>query len=97
MYTSSDTKLEWPGEGLLFESDSINAGGHYSSHPRSIIEVRPEALGTHQEAISRRPEQMYTPSEDWNGLGSDHYSSWTRINTGGLKCSHYLSHFLGHY
>ena len=27
MYTSSDTRLEWPGEGPLFESDSKNARG----------------------------------------------------------------------
>ena len=42
--------------------------------------------GTHQETKSRRPEQMYTPSDtrlEW--LGQDHYSSQTRISAGGLK------------
>ena len=49
MYTSSDTRLEWPGEGPSFESDSNRRRGpkrgHYSSHSKAIIEVRPAALG----------------------------------------------------
>ena len=35
MYTSSDTRLEWPREGPLFELDSNARGpkwGYYSSH-----------------------------------------------------------------
>ena len=36
MYTSSDTRLEWPREGPLFESDANKhkgaKRGHYSSH-----------------------------------------------------------------
>ena len=27
MYTPSDTRLEWPGEGILFESDSNKRRG----------------------------------------------------------------------
>ena len=38
MYTPSDTRLEWPGEGTLFESDS-------KCTPGTIIEVMLEALG----------------------------------------------------
>ena len=45
----------------------------------------------HHETISRRPEQMYHLPQDWNGLGRGHYSSPTRVNAGGLECSHYLS------
>ena len=37
MYASSNTRLGWPGEGPLFESDSNKRQGpkqgHYSSHP----------------------------------------------------------------
>ena len=38
MYTPSDTRLEWPEEGLLFESDSNECSG-------GIIEVMLGALG----------------------------------------------------
>ena len=38
MYTPSDTRLEWPEEGLLLESDSIECSG-------GIIEVMLGALG----------------------------------------------------
>ena len=107
MYTSSDTRLEWPGEGPLFESDSNKCWGT-KTRPLCESPPRPSFLlksglqplgryGTDQETRSRRPEQMYTPTtQDWNGLGRDHCSIWTRLNAEGLKCSHYLSHFLGH-
>ena len=38
MYVPSDTRLEWPEEGLLFESDSNECSG-------GIIEVMLGALG----------------------------------------------------
>ena len=42
--------------------------------------------GTHQETIGGTPEQMYIPSDhDWIRLARGHYSSRTRINTGGDK------------
>ena len=45
MYTSSDTRLEWPGEGHYSSPTQINAGGakrgRYSSH----LLGRPAALG----------------------------------------------------
>ena len=105
MYTSSETKLEWPGEGPLFESDSnkrqrAKTGPLFESLPRPLLKSGLQPLGrygTHQETISRRPEQMYLHlTQDWNGLGSDYHSSRTRLNFGGLKCSQYLTHFLGH-
>ena len=68
MYTSSDTRLEWPGEGPLFESDSTKRWGAetlplFESPPRPLLKSGPQPLGrygTHQETISRKPEQMYT-------------------------------------
>ena len=76
MHTSSDTRLEWPVEGSLFESDSNKRQGpnrgHYSSHLKVIIEVRPAALfryDTHQ-TISGRLEQVYLQSDprlEWPG------------------------------
>ena len=62
MYTSSDTRLEWHGEGPLFESP-----------PGPLLKSDLQSLGrygTHQETISRRPEQMLTPSDtrlEWLG------------------------------
>ena len=38
MYTPADTRLEWPKEGLLFESDSKECSG-------GIIEVVLGAIG----------------------------------------------------
>ena len=101
LYTSPDTRLEWPGEGPLFELDSNKRWGqkpgHYSSHPRPSLKLGLQPLGrfdTHQETINKRPESHLT--QDWNGVGRDHYSSRTGLNTGGPKCSHCLSHFLDH-
>ena len=65
MYTSSDTRLEWPGEGLLFKLDSNK---RWRAKMQSIFESFPGPLlnsgvgplaryGNHQETISRRPEQ----------------------------------------
>ena len=63
MYTPSDTRLEWPRKGPLFESDSNKRWGNkirplFESPPGSLVRY-----GTHQETISGRPEQMYTPSD----------------------------------
>ena len=79
MYTSSDRKLEWPGEGPLFESDSNKRGGRmgplFDSPPRPLLKSDLQPLGrygTHQETISRRPEQIYTlsdPRSEWLGEG----------------------------
>ena len=67
MYTLSDTRLEWLREESLFESNSNKRWGpirgHYSSH--LLVEVRPTALGQIWDppgSISRRPEQVYLPS-----------------------------------
>ena len=72
-FASSDTRLEWPGEEPLFESDlnkHCRGGGanwgHYLSHLPGHYGSQgmgPLArYGSHQETISRRPEQMYTSS-----------------------------------
>ena len=50
MYTSSDTGLEWNGEGPLFESDlnkrwGPKTGATIQVTSRAITEVRPAALG----------------------------------------------------
>ena len=66
--------------GLLFKSDSIKRLGSklrllFESPPRPLLKLslRPlDRYGTHQETISRRPEQMYTPSDtglEWLGEG----------------------------
>ena len=68
MYTPSDTRLDWPEEGLLFESDLNECSG-------GIIEVMLGLLaryGTHQETMSGRLEQVYLPSDSrldlpWEG------------------------------
>ena len=68
MYTSSDTRLEWPGKGPLFESDSNKCPGAkmgplFESPPWPLLKLGLQPLGrygTHQETISRKPEQMYT-------------------------------------
>ena len=61
----------------------------FESPPGPLLKSALQPLGrygTHQETISRIPEQMYTLSDtrlEW--LGRDHYSSRTRISAGGLK------------
>ena len=74
MYTLSDTRLEWP-EGHYSSRTQINAGTKtgplFESLPRPLLKSGPQPLGrygTHQETISRRPEQMYPSSDtrlDW--------------------------------
>ena len=64
--------------GPLIESDSnkcwgLKTGPLFKSPPGPLLKSGLELLGrygTHQEAISRRPEQMYTPSDtrlEWLG------------------------------
>ena len=73
MYTSSDTRLEWPREGPLFESDlnkrwRPKTGPLFESPPRSLLKsglLPLDRYGTCQEIISRRLEHMYTPSDTW--------------------------------
>ena len=84
MYTSSDTRLEWPEEGPLFMSDSNKRQGSETgplseSPPGPLLKSGLQPLfryGTHQ-TISGRLEQVYDGSltQDWNGLGSGYYSS----------------------
>ena len=65
-------------------------------HPSKIWNVR--RYGSHQETISRRPKQMYSPSDtglEW--LGEGHYSSRSQINALRPNCGYYLSHLLSHY
>ena len=79
MYTLSDTRLEWPGEGPLFESDSNKRQGPlFESPSRPLLKSGLQLFfryGTHQ-TISRRLEQVYLtsyPRLEWPGEG--HYSS----------------------
>ena len=69
MYTSFDTRLEWPREGSLFELELNKRWdpkwGHYSSqllgHYESQAYWPVDRCGTCQETISRRLEHMSTP------------------------------------
>ena len=64
MYLPSDPRLEWPGEGSLFELNLMLEPkcGHHSSHPWAIIYVRPGSLGQvrHQcKSLSYAAEYVY--------------------------------------
>ena len=80
MYTLSDTRLQWLGEGLLFKLDShtrwrAKLQPIFESFPGPLLKSGVGSLaryGNHQETISRRHEQMYTPSDirlEWPGEG----------------------------
>ena len=64
MYTSSDTRLGWPGKGPLFEPDSnkrlgAKTGPLFELSTRPLLKLGLQPLGrygTHQETVSRRPE-----------------------------------------
>ena len=99
----SDTRLEWPGEGPLFESNSnkrrgAKTGPLFESPPRPLLKSGLQPLGrygTYQETIGMRHEQMYTLlTQDWNGLRRSQYSSRTQINAGGPIRGHYAGHLL---
>ena len=79
MYTSSDTRFEWPGEGPLLKSDSnkrqgAKTGPLSESPPRPLLKSGLQRLfryGIHQ-TISGRLEQVYLPSDpilEWPGEG----------------------------
>ena len=76
VYFPFDPRLEWPGEGPLFKSDSNKCQG-LKMRPqfeslKAIIEVSPGALG--QETISGR--SIFHLTKDWNGLHAErHYLS----------------------
>ena len=83
------SRLEWPGEGLLFELDLKKRWGpkcsYYSSCP--LCHYWSQVWGPlgqyciYQETVSRRPEQVYLPlDQDCNDLERGHYLSRTRIN-----------------
>ena len=71
MYTPSDTRLEWLGEGLLFKLDSnkrwrAKMQPIFESFPGPVLKSSMGPLaryGSHQEIVKRRLEQMYTSSD----------------------------------
>ena len=98
MYTPSDTRLEWLGEGLLFKLDTnkclrAKMRPRFESFSGPLLKsgVGPLArYGNHREIVSRRLEQMCTSSYarlKWPGEG--HYSSRSQINARGPKRGHY--------
>ena len=94
-YLPSDQDCNGLGRGPLFESGSNKRLGakvqplfelshdHYWSQAWSPwADFAPTTGGT--------PEPKYLPflsDWDWIGLGRGHYSSWTRINTGGKNAA----------
>ena len=76
--------------GPLFESPP---GPLLTSNMRPL-----DRYGTHQKTISKRPEQMYSPSDTGLGMAwGGHYLRRSRINAAGPNCDYYSNHFLGHY
>ena len=76
-------------------------GPLFESPPGPLLtsDMRPlDRYGTHQKTISRRPEQMYSPSDTGLGMawGGSLFSR-SRINAAGPNCDYYSNHFLGHY
>ena len=78
MYTSSDTRLEWPEDGPLFKSDSnkrqgTKTGPLSESPPGPLLKSGLQHLfryGT-QQTISGRLEQVHLPSDprlEWAGI-----------------------------
>ena len=55
MYTPSDTRLEWPEEGLLFESDLNECSGALLKSCLGSL----ARYGIHQETMGGRLEQVY--------------------------------------
>ena len=102
MYTSSDTRLEWPRELPLFKSDSNKRWGPKQSHyfeapsrPSLKSGLQPlDRYGTYQETVSRRPEQMYTPSD--TGLEWPLYKSVSNKRQG-FQTAATIQFISGHY
>ena len=97
LYTPSDTRLEWPEEGLLFELDSNKCSGGITE-----VMLGPLAIyGSHQETMGGRLEQVYLPSDSRLDLPEEgplfelECDKWWE--GGGAKCGHYSSHSLDHY
>ena len=95
MYTSSDTRLEWLGEGPLFESGSnkrqgAKMGPLFESPPRQLLMSGLQPLfryGTHQ-TISGRLEKVHLPSDprlEWPGEGP--FFELISVNFLSLMCS----------
>ena len=93
MYTPSNTKLEWLGEGALFKS-GLNKRWRakmqppFESYSGSLLKSGMGPLArydNHQEIISMRLEQMYSSSDttlEWPREGPL-LSSRTQINAEG--------------
>ena len=84
MYTASDTRMEWLGDGPLFELDSNKCQGAkmgplFESLSRPLLKSGLLPLfryGTHQ-TISGRLEQVHLPSDprlEWPGEGSSFWA-----------------------
>ena len=70
-----ETSPEKHQRGHYSSRTQINAGGEtgplFESPPRPLLKSGLQPLGrygTHQETIGMRHEQIYTPTQDWNGL-----------------------------
>ena len=94
LYTSSDTRLEWPREAPLFDLDSNKRRGpkwdHFKSHPKPSLKsglLPLERYGTCHETISGRLIPHLT--QGWNGLGRGHYRNRSRINARDPNCGYY--------
>ena len=76
MYTLLDTRLGWLGEELLLKLDSNKCWKTkmqpiFESYPGPLLKSGMGPLaryGSHQETISRRPEQMYQVNGSKAGL-----------------------------
>ena len=87
MYTSSDTKLEWPEGGYSLSQIRMKTRGALLNSCLGPL----ARYGIHQETMGGRWEQVYLPSNSRLDLPG------ILINGGGAKCGHYSSHSLGHY
>ena len=91
-----DTRLRWPGEGPLFESDLMNAQGALLKSRLGPL----ERYSTHQKTMSGKLEQVYFPSDsrlDLRGEGPLFKLDFKKWWEGGAKYGHYSSPSLGHY
>ena len=98
MYTSSDTRLEWPREGHYSSQTQINAVGAKQGHHsgpslnsfccpwKDMTPARKPSVGDLNRCIPHL-------TQGWNGLGRGHYTSRSRINARGANCGYYSSHF----
>ena len=99
MYTSSDTRLEWPRKGPLFEADSNKRRGpngatirvasrhHWSQACGPWIDMAP----ARKPYVGDLNRCIFHLTQGWNGLGRGH-TSRSRINARGSKLSYYSSY-----